>query len=412
MQPHLDSSGSVSPSDTARPARRSIRIELSVRTLLLVTATVAAIWCVMHVLPALLVLVTAMMLVGALNPSVEWLQEHGVRRGFAIGLVFSTLAIVSVALLLLTVPPMLQQLETLANDEPQLREKLVSYLEKSQWTSTLANDLKNLRYEDLLKSSRTTLLTLTTRALEIVAFAIASVFLAVYVMLDRDRLRGALFSIVPRGHHLKLSRILIDLESIVGGYIRGQALTSGLMAVFIFLLLVVCHVPNPLPIAAFGGIMDLLPYIGIILTMAPAVLAAWAVSPGVAATVFVLLFAYEEFEGRILIPLVYGRALRLPSSVVFFALILGSALGGIIGALLALPAAAAVLMFIEDLHVPLPGEALQTEDILEERKEAETESEYERRARRLSAEKAAAVAVEISEERKEEEREAEKSAKP
>ena len=94
------------------------------------------------------------------------------------------------------------------------------------------------------------------------------------MMIDHDRLRGALFAVVPRSHHIRLSRILLNLVTIVGGYIRGQVLTCVLMFGFILALLLACRVPNALAIAAFGGVMDLLPYIGIILTMAPAVLAA------------------------------------------------------------------------------------------------------------------------------------------
>jgi predicted PurR-regulated permease PerM len=178
--------------------------------------------------------------------------------------------------------------------------------------------------------------------------------------------------------------------------------------VFIFALLLVCRVPNALAIAVFGGVADVLPYIGAFLTMVPAVAAGYLVSPAVGLTVLILLFAYEEFESRVLVPLVYGRALRLPSSVVFFSLLVGAALGGIIGALLALPMAAAVLMLIEELRVELPGETIQPEDVEVRRKDQREEREYEHRTETAPAEEAAAVAVEITRERKEEETEAKK----
>ena len=99
----------------------------------------------------------------------------------------------------------------------------------------------------------------------------------------------------------------------------------------------------------------------------------------------------------------------LPSSVVFFSLIVGTTLAGIAGALLALPIAAAVLMLVEELRVELPGETTQPEDIEQRQKDAHVEREYERRAESLPAEQAAAVAVEISHERKKEEGKAEKA---
>lgn len=404
--------GSFGLGDRRRSSKgRARRIEISLRSVLIILAAVASVWLVVHIVPALIVLLGALMLVGALNPFVESLQARRVGRGAAIGIVFGVFVLASLAVVFFTVPPLVKQVETLIQNEPELRAKVVDYLQKHNFTSALADDLKNLRYDELLKSSRMTLLTVTTRVFEFVAFAVAVVFLAAYVMIDRDRLRGALFAVVPRTSHIKLSRIMVDLEGIVGGYIRGQVLTTVLMMVFIFTLLACCRVPNPLAIAVFGGVMDLLPYIGIVLTMVPAVLAALVKGPAVAATVFVLLFIYEEFEGRILIPLVYGRALRLPSSIVFFSLILGSALAGVLGALLALPAAAAILMLVEDLRVPLPGEAPQREDVVQERKDERTETEYELRAKEMPAEEAAAVAVEISKERKEEERGTERARK-
>jgi putative heme transporter len=126
------------------------------------------------------------------------------------------------------------------------------------------------------------------------------------------------------------------------------------------------------------------------------VLAAAGQGPAVAGVVFALMLAYEELESRVLVPLVYGRAMRLPSSVVFFSLILGTILGGIVGALLALPLAAAGLMLVEELRVELPGETVQPEDLAQQRADNRGEREYLRRAESMTAEAAAAIAVEIS----------------
>ena len=230
-----------------------------------------------------------------------------------------------------------------------------------------------------------------------------AIFLALYMMIDRDRLRGGLFAIVPRSHHIRLSRVMMNLETIVGGYIRGQIITCALMAVFTFFLLVACGVPHALAIAVFGGVADVLPYIGIFLTMGPAVVAAMAQGPAVTVLVLVLMLAYEEFESRVIVPLVYGRALRLPSSVVLFSLVVGATLLGIVGALLALPVAAAILMLIEELRVQLPGETELSGDAELRKRDDRGEQEYERRTEGMPAEQAAAIAVEMSSDRKKEE---------
>jgi hypothetical protein len=105
----------------------------------------------------------------------------------------------------------------------------------------------------------------------------------------------------------------------------------------------------------------------------------------------------------VIIPRIYGRTLRLPSSVILFALLAGSVLSGIVGALLALPVASAVLMIIEELRVELPGQQEQAADIKIRERDDRSEEEYERRAEGMPAEQAAAIAVEISTDRHKEE---------
>jgi len=99
---------------------------------------------------------------------------------------------------------------------------------------------------------------------------------------------------------------------------------------------------------------------------------------------------------------VYGSVLKLPPSVVLFALLTGGSLMGIKGALLALPVAAAVRMLVEELRIDLPGEDIDDARVRAEDERAERE--YEQRVQGVPAEVAAAIAVEISEERAEDDR--------
>lgn len=368
----------------------------------------AAVWLLIHLVPVLLVLVAALMLVGTLTPVVAWMEGHKVNRKLAISVVFASGLGIAALLVFLVGPSLVLQLKTFIEHEPEIRGRVADYLAESSLTAPLAQELRNVEYEKLLKSSNAFVLTFTSNVLATLAYTAGAIFLALYMMFDRDRLRGATFAVVPRAHHIRFSRVLLNLETIVGGYIRGQLLTCLLMTIFILVLLLVCRVPNALAIAVFGGIADVLPYVGVFLTMIPAVAAGYMVSPAIGLTVLLLLLAYEEFESRVLVPLVYGRALRLPSSVVFFSLLVGAALGGITGALLALPIAAAVVMLIEELRVELPGETIQPEDVEIRRKDQQEEREYEHRTETAPAEEAAAVAVEIARERKEEETEEKK----
>lgn len=161
--------------------------------------------------------------------------------------------------------------------------------------------------------------------------------------------------------------------------------------------------PNAVALAVFAGVADLLPYIGGFLALIPMVLVALARGPIVVAVVLLVMLAYEEFESRVLVPRIYGRALRLPSSVVLFALLTGGMLMGILGALLALPVAATVMMLIEELRVELPGQQEQVEDVEQRVGDERAEEEYARRTEGVPAEQAAAIAVEMSDDRRKEE---------
>ncbi len=108
------------------------------------------------------------------------------------------------------------------------------------------------------------------------------------------------------------------------------------------------------------------------------------------------MILYQELESRVIVPRVYGQALRLSSAVVVIALLVGGKLGGIVGALLALPIAAAVRMLVEELRVELPGD--DSDDRGLRARDARPERLYAREAAGAPPEVAAAVAIEIAHE--------------
>jgi len=383
---------------------RVIRIELSPGTIIVLLVLIAGLWVLNQLLPVVLVIVAALIIVGTISPAVQWFEKRRINRGLGIAIVFTTLLIVTILLITLTIPSLIEQVTSLLDQEPALRARLANWLACSPLTNPLAVLLRKVHSGDIVKMVTTNALEYSTRVVEVFAYILSSVFLALYMMIDRDRLRGGFFSVVPRTHHIRLSRIMLNLETIVGAYIRGQLITCALMGCFVFILLTACGVSNALAIAVFAGAADVLPYIGPLFSVGAAVAACLSLSPAVIIVVLVLMLTYEELESRVIIPRIYGRALRLPSSVILLSLLEGGVLYGITGALLALPVAAAVLMLIEELRVELPGQQEQAEDVVIRERDDRGEEEYERRAEGMTAENAAAVAVEISADRNMEEK--------
>ena len=374
----------------------SLHIEIGLRSLLLAAVVVGLVWLLPQLWSVVLVVVVALMLVGALVPPIRWLESKGMRRGWAIAAVFVALFFSTALFFVLTVPQLAAQVSDIVEQLPRMQSDLGAMLESGRLTAPLARSVRGTGSTEMTAKAAQLLLAYSTKIVEFMAYAATSLFLALYLIIDRDRMRGAAFALVPRTFHVRLSRILLNLETIVGGYVRGQVITSVLMAVFTFAVLTIARIPNALAIAAFAGIADVLPYIGGILACGPAVLAAWPRGWGVALAVLVALVLYQELESRVIVPRVYGKALRLPPSVVLVALLAGGTLLGILGALLALPLAAAVRMIVEELRVALPGEEENDPKVVA--RDASGERAFERRAVGAPAEKAAVIATKIAEE--------------
>jgi predicted PurR-regulated permease PerM len=189
---------------------------------------------------------------------------------------------------------------------------------------------------------------------------------------------------------MRLARILQNLEAIVGGYMRGQIITSAALGVFTYLLLVFLNVPNALSLGLFATLADVIPFIGGLLASAPAVLSALSRGLPVGIVVLVALFVYQEVENRVLVPWVYGRALRLSPTTLVLALFAGGTLLGMLGTLLALPIAAGLQMMLEELRVDMPGD--DRTDRLALARDAKTEATYERMSAGATAPEAGQIA--------------------
>jgi predicted PurR-regulated permease PerM len=333
-----------------------LRIEIAPRTIFLVLGAVACVWLLGKLADVLAILVSALVLVGTFEPAVAWLGRRGLRRGRALVLTFVLMTLAVVAGVLLMVPPLLAQLLHLAESAPKAREELIGALDGYSWARPLVRALDDLPIDNLSQRATTTLVGYSSHLVVLIGYALSAIFLAIYLLADPVRSQEMLYAAIPQRHHATTQRILCELEVIVGGYMRGQLLTSACIGGFTFVLLTVVGSPDALPIALFVAVTDVIPFVGGYLGGVPVVIAALPHGAIAAAVVAVLMLLYQEFESRILVPRIYGRVLRLPPAIVLLALLVGWTLGGILGAFLALPTAAGVRMLVRELRIPLPGD--------------------------------------------------------
>jgi predicted PurR-regulated permease PerM len=375
---------------------RDVRIEVSTKTILTVAALIVGLSALEQLWPIVILLICSLILVGTLNPVINLLERRGWRRHGAVAAVFlaglSAIGLVG----LLTVPALWREIVAIVHDEPRLQAEVANTLARHPATASFADAVRGFELSQAATgATASSALALSWSAIELLGYAGTSVVLAIYLLIDRERLSSVVYAIFPRRFHVRLARVLINLETIVGGYIRGQVLTSVAIAAFTFALLSVFGVSNALAIAAFAGLTDVLPFVGGILAVPPAVLSAYGHGTLAATAVLVGLVLYQEFESRVLVPAVYGRTLRLPPAAVVVALLVGAKLGGVTGALLALPAAAALRMLVEELRVDMPGD--DSEDLATRDRDARAELDYEAQTVGATAGEAAQVAVRIAE---------------
>jgi predicted PurR-regulated permease PerM len=375
--------------------RRSI--EIPARTVLVAAACFGAVWLLARLWPVLLVVSVALILLGTLNPIVGALQRRGLGRGAAVAATLLTLLAGLAGLVLVTAPALWAELRATLGALPELQLRLATWLERSRFTTPLAESIRNADPGKLFFASSREAVEMSSRFGARLGYAATTVALAVYMLVDPERSQGTLYAIVPRQYHVRLARVLLNLETIVGGYVRGQILTSAAIGVYVFALLLAFRIPGALALAVFAAAADVLPLVGGALTLIPIAFAALPHGTPVTVTLVVLVVLYQELENRLIVPRVYGRVLRLDAVAVTLALLVGGQLAGILGALLALPLAAGLRMVVEELRVELPG---QPGDSSEARKRDEQRAEetYAALTAGAPAEEAAVVAVAIADE--------------
>ncbi len=380
-----------------REEPRTMRIELSLRSVFAIFAIIASLWLLARLWQIVLVVIIGLVLAGSISPVVEWLERRRIPRGMALALILLGLVGTVVGLGFLVIPALMSQVIAAVKNAPDTQQRLADFLATApDPLHNYAATVRDFKPEIYLAPIGTYAVAYAPKAVEIVAYGVTTVVLAFYLVADRERVLGFIYALLPRRYHVRTARVLLDMESVVGGYVRGQAFTSLSIGVFVYILLMVLGVPNALAIAIFAGLTDIIPFIGGVLAAIPAILTALTINPTTALIVWGSIFVYQQFEDRVLIPRIYGHTLRLSPVAVLIALLVGGTLLGVVGAVLALPIAAGIRVLVEDLRIELPGDQ-PGEDAQRERDE-QVELTFADRAVGASAVEAAQIATELAQE--------------
>jgi predicted PurR-regulated permease PerM len=383
------------------PPTRIIRHEFSLRSIFSLIAIAVGLWLLVQTWQIILLLVIALILAGTLSPILSWLEQHYIPRTVALGLILVVLVVGIVSSGALVIPALVTQVGTLVTGAPSFQGQVADYLANIPVLASSAEAVRSFKPQQLLTLVATPALSFAGAAATGIILGLTTVVLAFYLIADPQRVKAYFFALMPRRFHLRTARILLEMEAVVGGYMRGQALTSLLIGIFVFVVLWFVGTPAPLALAVFAAFADLIPFVGGVLVLVPAVLATLTVGFVPTLSVAVAIIIYMQVEGHILVPRVYGQTLRLSPLAVLVALLIGGQLLGIIGALLALPIAASLRVLIEQLRIDLPGE--QPGEDMQRTLDAEAEVIYAEQTEGVSALEAVVVATSMAEDALEEE---------
>lgn len=338
------------------------------------TATVGALvaWSLagaMASLSTVLVSVGAALFIAmALDPMVRWLEGHGMSRGLSIAVVFVGFALAFGAVIALIVPTAVVQISQFASAVPGY----ISDLQNAAWFKNLvAASGQSDIYQNLLNQARAWLsnpanllaigggaLAVGTGVVNAVSGTLIVLVLTLYFLASLRTMMHAMTRLAPAHARAQLGEITEQITESVGGYVSGMAILAFFNAVFSFILLTVLGVPFAALLAFLALLITMIPMVGPalfwILATSVSLFHSWWIGLIFAA----VYFAYMQVEAYVMTPRVMTKAVDIPGSLVLIGAMVGGTLLGLLGALVAVPVTASLLMIVNKVYVPRQDEKL------------------------------------------------------
>jgi predicted PurR-regulated permease PerM len=300
-----------------------------------------------------------------MEPAVSWLVRHRFPRWAAVITVLLIIAAGIAAFIVAAGAALVTQGEQLANQVP-------TYLQQAQDHESFIGQLNDKfqlqeKVQSLLDSSSTDLATGVLGAGEMVfgilADSLVVAVLTIYFLADLPRIRALGYRFVPHARRPRAILIGDDILAKIGGYVLGNLVISVIAAVLTFIWLLSFGVPYAFLLAVLVGLLDLVPVVGSTVAGIIVALVALTVSVPVCLLTVGFFVIYRFFEDYVLVPKLIGRAVEVPALITVVAVLIGAALLGVVGALVAIPAAAAVVLIAREIWFPRLDQGQPTQHI-------------------------------------------------
>jgi predicted PurR-regulated permease PerM len=315
-----------------------VRLDVPWLTILKVLSAAVLVWIWLQLWPIVMVVLVSLVLAVTLEPVVHWLERRRFSRGLAVLVVGAVPLAALGAFLFAAMAPLTEQTKLLVGRVASFQESVAVRVpvavarvvrqgpqDPAQMMSAIAAKVPEIG----------------SAVLAAAAMTLFAFILTLYLLADGRSTYEWVIAYVPRAHRAKANETVAGVSQAVFAYVAGNLLTSLFAAVFVFVALTLLRVPAAFMLAVLAGVCDFVPILGVFVALTPAVLIALTISPSTAVAVAGLYGLCSVIENYVIVPKVYGHHLKLSRVAVLLGLAIGAALGGIIGALLALPVVAA-----------------------------------------------------------------------
>jgi predicted PurR-regulated permease PerM len=316
-----------------------------------IAVTIGAVELLLRARSVLILIVVALFIAAGLDPVARWLTRRGLPRWAAVVLVLLAVFVILGGFIASAVPPLAAQTSALVNEMPKYMHELQDH--NSTLGKLNAKYHVQQRLTSLLSSKGTALIGGVLGAGELVISAFSSMVLVlvltVYFLASMDQTKTFFYRLIPQSRRERGILLGEEIFTKVGGYVLGNVLTSLIAGAGTFFWMLAWGIPYPLLLGLLVALLDLIPVIGSWVGGTIVTLVALTVSLPVAVATLVFYVCYKLAEDYFIVPRVMGRTVRVPALVSLIAVLLGGVLLGIVGALIAIPVAAAISLLLREI---------------------------------------------------------------
>lgn len=307
----------------------------------------------------LTILVVALFLTLALNPLVEWLGRRGLKRSLSVGIVFVGVLVVFTLLGLLVFPPVVSQGGDLVQEAPSYVDRIfnaawVKELDKNYDVVEKINDEFNKRLTDetFIGSVLGGVLGAGRAVLNGVFQTFTILILTLYFLASLPKMKRTAYSMVPASRRHRVVQLSEEIMRRTGSYAIGQVAIATINAVLSYVMMTLLGIPYAAVLAVVVGFLGLIPMVGATLGAGLVCLVAFFDEPRIALFAGLYYLVYQQVENYVIAPKIMQRTVSVPGALTVVAALAGGTLLGVLGALLAIPVAAAVLLLVDEVLIP------------------------------------------------------------